>query len=144
MTPGTYLRKRRQAAGLSIDQVVSKLAAQSRLATASFTASSYLLKQALIRIEGDAHVLTPSHCAIVARAFPFSISVYGDLARRTAFSIRICRQCACSAGDHCIVDGEQCFWSRTEGDLCSACENASAPRFAQTSNAYYQPRRAAL
>jgi hypothetical protein len=79
MTPGTYLRKRRQSAGLSIDETAMTLAALPGARGRTFNDRCVLLKQALIRIEGDAAVMTAAHAEVVANAFPFSTRTYRAL-----------------------------------------------------------------
>jgi hypothetical protein len=128
MTPGTYLRKRRQSAGLSIDETAMTLAALPVARGRSFNDRCALLKQALIRIEGDAAVMTAAHAEVVANAFPFSIRTYRALATGSAIP-RICRRCGCGEDDPCMLDGERlCAPSISEPGLCSICA-ALSPAF---------------
>lgn len=123
MTPGTYLAKRRIAAGLSIEDV----------ADAVVTVPAVPERDRidwLRRIEADiAPVTEPIGNALFA-VFPFDGDVLArlvDLHSPTPLRIeapRLCRECACSDFDPCDDIVGPCAW--VEQDLCSACVGAAA------------------
>lgn len=122
MTPGTYLRKRRQAAGLSVQNVAQRLASLPTAHGLTFNARIELLNRALLRIEANVDFLTPEYANLVRTAFPFDAQVYARLAAGTLPVPRICKSCACTHSDPC-GDGEHtCSWSQGIPDLCTTCE----------------------
>ena len=83
MTPGTYLAKRRSAAGLSIDDVAAMVSTSPRLGEVDRCAW-------IDRIEQDVAAISPDVAAALADAFPFS--------RRTLQQrIDLRRPCRCAA-----------------------------------------------
>ena len=112
MTPGSYIRLRRIAAGLSLGEAARQLAAM-QLGLVRLDRRKLL--DELERIEADEAALT------LAQA------VYSRLLSRGALPLpQICRGCGCSWFDPCLPDpairGERapaCHWAET--DLCSAC-----------------------
>jgi hypothetical protein len=118
MTPGTYLRKRREAFGRSIDEVAL---------TIHGPGSVIDMPSRLEAAEADTQPLSGLLLGMVRRsgAFPFDPAVYfwlvaiarGDDQRWPA--PRICRSCACSEMDAC---DPPCAW--VEPDLCTGCGKA--------------------
>lgn len=111
MRPGLYLRKRREAAGLSLGE------ARARLGMLD-------LSSPLWKLESGAAELTLRDIARLRAAFVFDVHVARRLLEEDE-SDRICRRCACTEHDACPdrIDGG-CHWA--EHDLCSACIVAPA------------------
>lgn len=119
MTPGTYLQKRRVAAGLSIIDLAAMVHTNPRLGGID--------KAAWIdRIEKDIAALSPDVIATLADAFCFSRTLLLQLITIRSFGVdavdpepRICMMCGCSANDACFDGHASCAWSGP--DSCSAC-----------------------
>lgn len=132
-SPGTYLRLRREAQRLSIDDVAAVVRTDPDVPLA---ARAELLRA----IEAD---LTPISDVVIGSlmraadvgSFRFDPEVLvrlidiaaGDTSRKPP---RLCRKCACSEFDacHCGSQGGHwigCHW--IEPDLCSACAPSEAP-----------------
>lgn len=100
ITPGAYLKLRREAAGIAADGLA-------------------LSQDAVEAIESDVRVPTDVELQAMAWAFHFDDVVLIGLAR--GIQSRLCRECACSEFDACVheVCGGACYW--VEKDLCSTC-----------------------
>ena len=118
LTAGAYLRKRRLAAGLTIDAVT---AATAPGATSNRTAFA----QRLAAIEADKDAAAEPTIWILKGAFHFDAEIYRNLAAGLPAGTALCRHCACSWNDACIGAGANCHWA--ESDLCSGCAGSSAP-----------------
>lgn len=125
MTPGIYLRKRREAAGLSLGEVARQLAL-FQLGVFGCGRSDILPQ--LERIEAGAAALTRAQADLLRNVLAFDPSVYNRLlAGDTLPQPPICRVCACSFFDPCDTSATDqggsfraaCHWA--EPDLCSAC-----------------------
>ncbi|EPR09894.1 hypothetical protein M527_07155 [Sphingobium indicum IP26] len=120
MSPGTYLSKRRQAAGLSIDDVAAMVHTSPRLGEID--------RRAWIeRIERDVAAISPDVSAALADAFRFSRRVLQQLIDLRSYGPeaveepQICMTCGCSQFDACLdpATATGCAWSSP--DLCTAC-----------------------
>ena len=118
MTPGAYLRLRREAAGLSVEQVAERLRTEPRIA-------EFARAEWIELIEGDAMPAAFSTIVALRCAFRFDLAVLEALAIAQlgafAVAIPICRKCGCTEEDACAG---RCWWA--EPDLCSACVNPVA------------------
>lgn len=121
MTPGTYLRKRREAAGLSIEDVAHMLSPAPHGADRVAT-ELRLIEQD--RPTGSPYDLVDELPAI----FKFDRPVYDALVVLHADPNgelpvpQICRVCACTWNDACVDPRRgPCCW--LEVDLCSHCED---------------------
>lgn len=132
-SPGTYLRLRREAQHLSIDEVAALVRTDPDVPLA---ARAELLRA----IEAD---LTPISDVVIGSlmraadigSFRFDPEILVRLIDRAAGDTsrtppRLCRKCACSEFDacHCGSQGGHwtgCYW--VESDLCSACAPFEAP-----------------
>ncbi|MEO7467380.1 MAG: helix-turn-helix transcriptional regulator [Sphingobium limneticum] len=121
MTPGTYLQKRRIAAGLSIMDVAAMVHTNPRLGGIDKVAW-------IDRIEKDIAALSPDVIATLADAFRFSRTILLQLITIRSFGAdaidpqpRICIMCACTDNDACsaAVTGESCAWDSDH--LCTFC-----------------------
>lgn len=118
LTPGAYLARRRQAAGMSIDDVAERIATDPRLDQRARCAW-------LAQMEADLSPIAAESINALALCFPFSRIALQALANHARepdrFAVpRICRTCACSELDACLsADRVPCAWK--EDDLCTAC-----------------------
>ncbi len=120
MTPGTYLRLRRQAAGLSIEDVAAMVRTSPRLGEVDVIAW-------LRRVEEDVAALSPDVIGALGVAFRFSCPVLWQLIDLRSYgpdTIQvppICLTCGCTDEDSCVdpVTRAPCAWHSE--DLCTAC-----------------------
>ncbi|WP_030540579.1 helix-turn-helix domain-containing protein [Sphingobium sp. DC-2] len=126
MTPGTYLAKRRHAAGLSIDDVAALVSTSPRLGEID--------RRAWIdRIEKDVAAISPDVAAALADAFPISRRVLQQLIDLRSYGSgavelpRICLDCGCTEFDACLdpLTGTACAWASE--DLCTSCTGKDLP-----------------
>lgn len=116
LTPAAYLRLRRHAAGLSVEDVARVIAPRERDRAEA---------AALVRtLETDGcrarHTRTLRE---LRRAFRFDANVYRQLCEEPANRHpRICRDCGCSHYDPCedFEHGGACGWA--EPERCTSCE----------------------
>ena len=113
LSPGTYLRKRREAMGLGIRQAAANLAA-----------SPWALKRPTAEDERD--LFTVDHARLLRNVVSLDIEVYAQLLAVHADPDnpdlprpQVCRGCACSWMDACLTDRGPCAWA--EPDLCTGC-----------------------
>lgn len=119
ITPGTYLRLRREAAGLSIEDVASVIGTIPHM--------DALGRAGWLRlVEADETPIGANVVDTLRNVFRFDQLVLLDLAdiARGASGVpepRLCRVCACSDADACVdpVTHVGCEW--VAADLCSAC-----------------------
>lgn len=133
MSPGAYLRKRREAAGISLEQAAVCLVTlpisigYSRVRVAALAAR-------LAQLEADADVLSPAQAMLLRRAWPFDDDIYEQLVAlhyagegQGLPEPRLCRQCGCSWNDACVTASGPCAWSDDDPALCTACERKADP-----------------
>lgn len=108
MTPGDYIRRRREAREASIGQIEAIL-----------TMAGRSLSRPLAEIEADAGPMLLADAAHLEAAIDFDITALAALA--AGEEIGICRICACSDCDPCEDPGP-CSWVTEAEDLCSACQ----------------------
>lgn len=128
MTPGTYLMKRRQAAGLSIDDVAERIGTAPHLAQID-------RKAWIDRIERGIDPISADVLATLRTAYPFIPTIAWRLLDRPRFSPedfsppRLCRICGCSERDPCFLPGPEprlcCAWAKE--DLCTSCIGKEFP-----------------
>lgn len=127
ITPGNYLRKRREAAGLSSADVAAMIVTEPRL-------PEHDLIYWLDRIEADVVPATFRTITCLRCCFMFDIEVLEALVAIQLAPAgtpvypppRLCRECACSERDACGGDdGFGCSWAAD--DLCSACAEPDPP-----------------
>lgn len=157
ISPGTYLRTRREAAGLSLHEVALALMAlpEARLASTPFAIGyqTARLEQHLAKAEADRDNLTLPHAMLLAKVFGLDPHVYHALLLvhydqvGTGLPVpRLCRVCACSWNDPCHIPVhtrppaanpggfprgrlfEPCAWAGA--DICSACADSDRPAVA--------------
>lgn len=134
MSPGTYLRLRREAAGLTKERVADLMAING-----VFNAELKLLSLTAIE-EGTDMVANAARDRFVFSLFTIMRldgAVYMQLvdleADPEAAAIgalpvpHICTGCGCSWHDACVDrDGQPCAWSAHDPNLCTHCEAKTA------------------
>jgi hypothetical protein len=104
VTPGRYLRLRRQAAAVRLSDLPIGVSA--------------------VVIELDMRLPTDAEVAALRSAFRFDTALLAAIARGE--TPRICRVCGCSEIDACVGPrGTGCHW--VERDLCSSCADRARP-----------------
>ena len=112
MTPGQYLRTRREAAGLSIDDVAERIATVPRWA-------QHLRRGWLKQIESDEMPASFNTIVVLYQVMKFDLGALVALSAEGVVAPRLCVVCACSEEDPCIGHAGPCSW--VDVDLCSAC-----------------------
>lgn len=140
MTPGTYLRKRREAAGVSLELAAvaflpcSNPPFQPLLGPPSVAQGmvAAVLKIAawLGELESDQRQVDGIALMQMSGVVPFEREAYDRLfALHLGVDVAppsICRECGCGVFTACIDQGHPCAWSATDPDLCTACERREA------------------
>src|SRR3954466_67963 len=132
MSPGTYMQKRREAAGLSREALAACLAA----AGPGADAAAYLDRLGKLEAHDLDSFTAATHLDLLDRlhgwvrydqAVYFSLIAAADNPSR--YVPPVCRSCACSWEDPCLEtqDGEvtPCGWANagtTEAPICSRCD----------------------
>jgi transcriptional regulator with XRE-family HTH domain len=112
ITPGQYLRKRREAAGLSIDDVAERIATVPRWA-------EHLRRGWLEQIESDDMPASFNTVVVLHQVMKFDLGVLVALTAEKCEAPQLCVVCACSEADPCVGQSGPCAW--VDVDLCSAC-----------------------
>ena len=121
ITPGTYLRKRREAAGLSLDDVA--------LRTGTIPVwPMHTRAEWLATIEADTAPISVSTAIALFDVVPFDAQVLEALMAIHAGMAGaelppLCRVCACSQNDPCVDRAKQefCAWFDADHTLCTVC-----------------------
>jgi transcriptional regulator with XRE-family HTH domain len=121
MSPGAYLAKRREAAGLSVEDVAL------RVGTTPYPMNLRDRVAWIKRVETDVDPIGMGTASALLGAYHFDAAVLVRLCGMRSglggIAPRICRACGCSDGDACLEGGTQaCAW--VEDDLCSTCATA--------------------
>lgn len=129
MSPGTYLRKRREAAGVALVDLAALMAGLPWRVREPELGDVERLVARLAEAEDDRDNLTLMQAAMLLNAFPLDVDIYEALllhhhaVRAPIHGVprpRVCRRCACSDRDGCHTDRGMCAWA--SADLCTACE----------------------
>lgn len=133
MAPGTYLHKRREAAGFDVPQLAAALVSQPERIRPLRKKDFLLVEEQLLAIEADEVLLTLPQAALLHRIVRFDLNVYELLLLRHYCEApsdlpepQICRVCGCTWNDACVTDWGVCAWSHGEPDLCTACQHRAA------------------
>ncbi|WP_130322364.1 helix-turn-helix transcriptional regulator [Sphingomonas sp. BK036] len=118
LTPGQYLRTRREAAGLSIADVAERIATAPRWA-------QHLGRGWLAQIESDQMPASFNTIVVLHQVLQFDLGALVALSAKGVEAPRLCVVCACSEADRCVGLAGPCLW--ISDDRCSACAG-SAPR----------------
>ena len=121
MTPGTYLRKRREAAGKTVELVMAEIGTVPRIAELD-------RQDWLRRIEADQAPIGTLTAAALSHAIRFDFEILEQLTDLYECNAdlpepQLCRVCACSYMDPCMSGLTGCHWE--EPDLCSHCAPAA-------------------
>lgn len=163
MSPGTYLRKRREAAGISLDLAALAFVPWGRppmdhrqwavRPDDDILATVRLIAARIDELEQDLWAVDSTFTAVLARIVPLEVEIYDMLvALRHGVDVprrQICRECGWSWAIPAFYRVESviagCFaqypvyWSETDPDLCTACEHdaasAAAPSVAEATDA---------
>lgn len=133
ISPGAYLQKRREAAGLGLLQAAANLAALPWAVGRPGSDQIRQLQHRLTAAEEDRQPFTLAQAELVRAVFPFDVGIYlqlVDLHDNGAVAgqalPQLCRSCACSWNDPCEVRvGNRtigCAWS-SDAALCTACRD---------------------
>lgn len=121
MTPGTYIRRRREAAGVAIDDIALRL--ETVPAVSAMTRAEWLSA-----IEADVAPVPVSLVNALVHIVRLDETVLDALALAHAGVAadvpRLCSKCACSEHDPCGAPGHECWW--IADDQCSACVEVPA------------------
>lgn len=124
MTPGTYMRLRRGAAGLTIESVAM---------AAGVSPAERAAAQVELRALEAGDPAPDNHMTLVGRlaavqAFRFDPAIYAALVGLQADPALpcppICRGCGCTWNDACIGARGPCSWADETETLCSVCLDA--------------------
>ena len=120
MTPGTYLRLRREAAGLTIEDLALRLRGTVPISAHSRAELVGLIEQDIAVINADLVDALTDLCRVGQFRFDRHALIL-LIARHAGAEIaapEICRGCGCSWHDAC---GFGCSWAGPAHDWCSAC-----------------------
>lgn len=126
LSPGTYLRKRREALRLGVKQAAANLAASPWAVRRATPDEVNRLMHRINAAEADRQPFTVDQARLLGNVFSLDIGVYEKLLALHADPTnpdlphpQVCRGCACSFMDACVTDRGACSWA--EPDLCTAC-----------------------
>ncbi|WP_242140841.1 helix-turn-helix transcriptional regulator [Sphingomonas sp. TREG-RG-20F-R18-01] len=128
MTPGNYIRKRREAAGLTVDELALRL--ETIPAVSAMTRAQWLTM-----METDVAPISISAINAIVSFISLDETVLDALALIRAgvalSSPQICIECGCSEHDPCCdEDGKPTCWWISE-ELCSCCVPLAGQAIAQ-------------
>lgn len=144
MTPGTYLRKRREAAGVSreLAAVAFMPCSNPPYFPPTLVAQVMDIARWLYELESDQRYVDGLALMQLSGVVPFEREAYDRLvALHLGVDVAppsICRECGCGVFTACIDQGHPCAWSETDPNLCTACERREAQHAAdrpETENA---------
>jgi hypothetical protein len=116
MTPASYLRLRRKAAGLGKDQVAARLSPR-----VSDRGDARMLVD-MLETEG-CKARKPETLDALRAVFAFDPDVYRQLATEPSDRHpQVCRGCGCSKWDACDEAGQGCAWATAYS--CTRCVEA--------------------
>ncbi|KPF76749.1 hypothetical protein IP68_02315 [Blastomonas sp. AAP25] len=161
MSPGTYLRKRREAAGVSLDLAAVALvpwaqakkvfepAAVRSVINNDLVAQVVHVSAWIAELERDMRVVDGAVTARLACIIPLDVEIYDRLvAHKHGVAVplpQICRECGCSWHHPCVQRVESgipgcfaeygCAWAGADPNLCTACERKAATPQQETADA---------
>lgn len=138
LPPGTYLRLRRIAHGLTLGDLARQLVALPFARPGPLEIFINRMTARLRDAETGAEHLLPAQAALLAQILPFEPQVYERLialASTPGLSLpvpQLCRACGCSWHMACTDHlGAPCSWCLDDSTLCTSCarkmRNRSAP-----------------
>jgi hypothetical protein len=133
MAPGTYLRKRREAAGFTVPRVAAALAGAPDRIRPIRPRDFQLLEVVLEAVEADLLALTLPQAALLHRIFRFDLTTlellmlhHGEVPISDLPLPQICRVCACTWHDACETEHGPCAWTPGDPTLCTSCRDPAA------------------
>lgn len=130
MSPGTYLQKRREAAGLTVEQLAVALGVSPGTIRPIRGGDFDRLKARLLAAEEGNPSLTMQQAALVRRIFHFDLSIYELLLIRESCETpsdfpepQICSGCAASWLDTCACTGTPAAAPGDSPTLCTVCRD---------------------
>ena len=127
LSPGAYLRKRREAAGLGIPVVAIELARLPMARRIPNVVQLAELAGRIERAETGAEPLTRPQAELLRAVYPFEPEIYLRLiafVANPAIALPVpslCRECGCSWHDACVDEHGPCAWADESESLCTAC-----------------------
>ncbi|MFC0683064.1 RodZ family helix-turn-helix domain-containing protein [Novosphingobium clariflavum] len=125
MSPGTYLRKRREAAGLDMVEVAAALIVIGDRVRTITSADLLKLEERLFAAEADEPCLRVEQARLLRQVMVFDLEVYELLLLHHHFDPasglpepQICRSCGCTWHDACPGS---CGWVAGDPTLCTGC-----------------------
>lgn len=121
MSPGQYLRKRREAAELTLDDVALRIETVPTIAASARAAWLAQIEADILPVPDgftDA-ILRPGVFSFDADVLEWLIDLYGS---REGVEPRVCRGCGCTEFDPCVdAHSIGCAWADSSRMLCTAC-----------------------
>lgn len=126
MTPGRYIELRREAAGLSLEDLALRIETDVPVSARSRAELLGLMESDTAVISAD--VVTALRDLRAMGAFDFDPYILWQLVAIHAGAEinppEVCATCGCSWMDPCLTEhGRACCWANHQADLCSACAN---------------------
>ena len=139
MTPGTYLRLRREAAGLSIEDLALRIDTDVKVSARSRAELLDLIETDTAVIGADVVKALQDLRALGAFAFDRHV-LWQLIAIHAGAEIpapEICNGCGCSWNDACadLAAGGFCGWATRENDWCTVCANRAVDAALQPASA---------
>lgn len=137
MLPGTYLRLRRSAQGLTIRDLARQLISLPFARPGPVEIFVNRMTARLRDAETGAEHLLPAQAALLAEIVPFEPGIYERLIALTStpgLSLpvpQLCRACGCSWHMACVDRlGAPCSWCLDDSTLCTSCARKMQTRSA--------------
>lgn len=126
MTPGTYLRLRREAAGLSLDDVALSMETIPSLPGRERAEWLGQIESDLAPLQVDVLLALEAHPELAFDRDALLALTSVDAGMPT-FVPSICRACGCTEYDPCVTAEEGCCaWADAEQMICTRCAPAVA------------------
>ncbi|EJU14802.1 hypothetical protein LH128_01824 [Sphingomonas sp. LH128] len=130
MSPGTYLQKRREAAGLTVEQLAVALGVSPGTIRPIRGGDFDRLKARLLAAEKGNPSLTMQQAALVRRIFHFDLSIYELLLIRESCETpsdfpepQICSGCGASWLDTCACPAAPAAALAPNPTICTVCRH---------------------
>jgi transcriptional regulator with XRE-family HTH domain len=122
MSPGTYLKQRRLAAALTLDDLALRTETEPPVAAMRRAEWLGLIERDELPVTEDVidALADVPDLAFDEHALIRLLAIHGGAELALP---RLCRVCACSWDDPCVSgDGEACAWVPDDASLCTSCE----------------------
>lgn len=135
MSPGTYLQKRRVAAGFTVEQLAVALGVMPGKVREIRAGDFERLKERLVAAEEDRTIHTSLQAALLRRVFHFDLGVYELLLLRHCCETptdfpepQICPGCAASWLDTCTCPAAPAAAPAANPTICTVCRDRAQAR----------------